>query len=401
MSPPAINETTAYETRIEDALQNFGIKDPKEVKSAVKVDPKNIYPNHRWVGKPGYPVFDNTVKYPALEEHEYVDKALNADPEIKALLADVKKRTDLTVEIGTELEGVQLSKLSDKQKDELALLVAERGVVFFREQDIEIEQLLEFGRYYGRLHIHQTTGQPEGLPEVHVVYANAGLAKVDNAAAPAAESAAPAKKTNPDDIVEYARDLAAKDFVHTDVSYEIQPPSYTFLKLDHIPPTGGDTLWFSSYAAYEKLSPTFKKFLEGLTAIHSGVRQAEDSIRRGGPNRREPVETEHPVVRTHPVTGRKALYVNPVFTRRIPQLSAHESQLVLNYLYQHIQTGYDFTVRFKWSTNSIALWDNRVTNHAATFDFGTNYIRHGQRVTPQAEKPFFDANYVAKNRLAA
>lgn len=174
------------------------------------------------------------------------------------------------------------------------------------------------------------------------------------------------------------------DLWHTDVSYERQPPSTTTLKIDTLPPVGGDTLWASGYVAYEKLSPAIQKLLEGLEAVHSAKEQAENSERVGGPVRRAPVENIHPVVRTHPVTKRKALYVNPVFTRRIVGLSQRESrkyrqksdhsrraayscphhaETILKLLYDHIAGGYDFTVRFKWQKNSVAVWDNRVTVH--------------------------------------
>jgi sulfonate dioxygenase len=112
---------------------------------------------------------------------------------------------------------------------------------------------------------------------------------------------------------------------HTDVSYERQPPGLTTLKIDTLPAVGGDTLWASSYRAYERLSPAIQKLLEGLEAVHSAKEQADASARFGGPVRREPVEHTHPIIRTHPVTKRKALYVNPVFTRRIVGLSHRES----------------------------------------------------------------------------
>lgn len=116
---------------------------------------------------------------------------------------------------------------------------------------------------------------------------------------------------------------------HTDVSYEKQPPSTTTLKIDTLPPVGGDTLWASGYVAYEKLSAPIKNLLEGLEAVHSAKEQAEASERAGGPVRRAPVESIHPIVRTHPVTKRKALYVNPVFTRRIVGLSHRESRKLI------------------------------------------------------------------------
>jgi len=111
-------------------------------------------------------------------------------------------------------------------------------------------------------------------------------------------------------------------------------------------------------------------------------------VARGQLLRRPIVEFAHPVVRTHPVTGRKALFVNPSFTLRIKELSVAESDAVLNFLYKHIAEGHEFQVRFHWEKNSVAFWDNRITNHYATFDYLPGN-RHGVRVTPQAEVPFF------------
>lgn len=127
------------------------------------------------------------------------------------------------------------------------------------------------------------------------------------------------------------------DFWHSDVSYEKQPPGLTTLKIDTLPPVGGDTLWASQYRAYEKLAPPIQQLIENLEAVHTAHDQANGSARAGGPVRREPIETTHPVVRTHPVTKRKALYVNPIFTRRIVGLTERESRkfnVKKNLLYQ-------------------------------------------------------------------
>ncbi|KAF1335470.1 Poly adp-ribose, partial [Globisporangium splendens] len=312
------------------------------------------------------------TKYDPIPVLPYEDRALKADPTLKNLLAGDVTVTHLAPKIGTELSGIQLHELTDVQKDELALLVAHRGVVFFRDQDITIDQQLDLGRYYGPLHIHQNLGHPEGYPEVVVVENSLET------------SAAVAK--NQLYIVE--------NEWHSDVSYERQPPSYTLFKVLITPPEGGDTLWSSSYEAYERLTPPLKAFLEGLTAIHSSKLQAERAAARGDTVRRPYVEFEHPVVRTHPVTGRKALYVNPGFTTRIPQLSVSESDAVLRFLDQHIERGHEFQVRFRWTKNAVAVWDNRITTHYATFDYlpGT---RHAVRVTPHGEIPYLDAEPAA------
>ncbi|KAG2173188.1 hypothetical protein INT43_004562, partial [Umbelopsis isabellina] len=344
------------------------------------------------IDDPQYPNYQEDTKYPPLEEFDIVDRGHNADPKKEALLGAASKIIELTPHIGTEIHGLQLNKLTDQQKDELALLVAERGVVFFRDQDINIHEQLDLGRYYGPLHIHPTTGQPKGLPEVHVVF-------VDD-------------KERTTKRQEYLVGRSNADFWHSDVSYEKQPPGLTTLKIDTLPPVGGDTLWASGYRAYEKLAPPIQKLIENLEAVHTAHDQANGSARVGGPVRREPIETAHPIVRTHPVTKRKALYVNPIFTRRIVGLTQRESrkfneknftisnsvvydnlvisETILQLLYDHIAGGYDFTVRFKWEKNSVAVWDNRVTVHNAIFDYTTVGRRHGLRVTPQAEKPYLE-----------
>jgi sulfonate dioxygenase len=146
----------------------------------------------------------------------------------------------------------------------------------------------------------------------------------------------------------------------------------------------------SQVQALRKLSPQFVAFLRTLKAVHSGVEQAEFSRRgnRGGIVRREPVETVHPVVRRHPVTGDEALYVNRQFTRHIVGLKREESENILRFLYDHIDKGGDVQARVKWQPGSVVLWDNRVTAHSAIVDYSdSGERRHGARITPQAERP--------------
>ncbi|KAI8803289.1 hypothetical protein BJ742DRAFT_908963 [Cladochytrium replicatum] len=281
-----------------------------------------------------------------------------------SLLSAATKIIHLTPSIGTELHGLQLNALTDKQKDELALLAAERGVVFFRDQSITIEEQLGLGRYYGPLHIHPNTGAPENFPEVHVVYGD----------------------ENSKDFI--ALGYPRQRLWHTDVSYERQPPGVTTLKQITVPHVGGDTLWSNSYQAYETLPDEYKKFIEGKTAIHSAQEQSDNAEKAGLPLKRDPVEHEHPIVRTHPITGWKALYVNPQFTRRIVGVPKDVSDRVLKYLYDHISNGEDFKVRFSWKKDSVAVWDNRVTVHYAIGDYFPA-LRHGVRVTPHAEAPYY------------
>lgn len=146
-------------------------------------------------------------------------------------------------------------------------------------------------------------------------------------------------------------------------------------------------------AAYARLSEPIRTFLEGLRAEHSGFPQAEGARRDGKFVRREPVATEHPVVRIHPATGEKALFVNPGFTKRIVGLKEEESEALLGLLFRHIAQGQDFQVRVKWEEGTVALWDNRVTAHTAISDWDVDGgarregVRHGFRITTLGERP--------------
>jgi alpha-ketoglutarate-dependent taurine dioxygenase len=145
--------------------------------------------------------------------------------------------------------------------------------------------------------------------------------------------------------------------------------SVTHLHNDTIPKIGGDTLWASGYAAYEKLSPAFRKMIDGKEAVYRSA---------------------HALVRVHPATGWKALWVNRGLTLRIVGLDKAESDLILGYLYDVYEKNVDIQVRFKWTPGTSALWDNRITIHNASWDYEGNEPRHGTRVTALAEKPFFD-----------
>ncbi|PSR82001.1 hypothetical protein PHLCEN_2v6176 [Hermanssonia centrifuga] len=322
--------------------------------------------------KPSFP----DIVWAPLEEQEVTDRGLSADPEKNALFSAATKVQHLTPAIGTEITGIDLRQLSPQQKDELALLVGERGVVFLRNQDISIRELLDLHRHYGPLHKHATTGVPRepGLEEVHVVYSDASR--------------------RPDPSA-----FSKIELWHSDVSYELQPPSTTSLKLIEGPPYGGDTLWSSGYALFSSFSPLFQKYLESLYAVHSAVAQADGARAAGHTVRREAIETIHPVVRVHPATGWKSVYVNPGFTRRIVGVPKAESDAVLNLLFHQISDNPDFQVRFHWEPNSVAIWDNRVTTHSATFDFYP-HTRHALRATPHGEKPTSVEEYERHGKVA-
>ncbi|KAG2047770.1 TauD-domain-containing protein [Suillus hirtellus] len=323
--------------------------------------------------KPRFPV----VNWEPLTEIEVTDRGHFADSSKTALFSAAQKVKHLTPAIGTELVGIDLRQLTNQQKDELALLVAERGVVFFRDQELSIHEQLDIARHFGPLHKHATTPVPRepGLEEVHVVYNDASR--------------------RPD-----ASAFSKIELWHSDVTYEIQPPSTTSLKVITGPEYGGDTLWSSGYALYSSLSPGMQVYLEGLTALHSAVAQADGSRAAGFHVRREPVESIHPVVRVHPVTGWKSVYVNPGFTRRILGVPKAESDTILNFLFHQIAENVDFHVRFHWEPNSVAFWDNRIVTHTATFDFWPQ-TRHALRATPHGEKPESVEDYESRTGKVA
>ncbi|BDD63506.1 hypothetical protein MAP00_008385 [Monascus purpureus] len=254
--------------------EKFRLQD--ELKGTAKQPPAS-FPHY-------LPVWDNeTGRYPPLEPFEHYDHGKDADPSFPDLLPKGKAVVDdLTPSIGAEVRGVQLSQLSKEGKDQLALFVAQRKVVAFRDQDfarLPIDKALEWGSYFGRHHIHQTSGAPKGFPEIHLVHRGA-----DD------RSSAEFLSTHTNSVT-----------WHSDVAFEKQPPGTTFLYLLDGPTSGGDTLFANTALAYRRLSPEFRKRLHGLKAVHSGIEQVNNSLKRGGIARRVPITSEHPIVRTHPV----------------------------------------------------------------------------------------------------
>ncbi|KAI1615763.1 taurine dioxygenase [Exophiala viscosa] len=315
--------------------------------------------------RPSFP----DVHWDALREVPYEDKGIRGDPRFSNLLDAADDVFDYGPKIGTELTGVNLAQLNEAQKCDLARLIATRGVVFFRNQDkFDVDSQRELGKFWGTLHKHATTGVPKqgGLDDVHVIYTTEQSAD--------------------------QRALFTPTFLwHSDVTYEVQPPSYTSLKVLTGPPRGGggDTLWCSHYAIYDVLSAPMQKYLEGLTALHSADMQAQGSREAGRPVRREPVTTEHPLIRVNPVTGWKSLFFAPGFVTKIVGIPKAESDAIIRYLNELLTTTQEAHVRFQWGKNDVAIWDNRVTTHTATFGFAP-HRRHTVRVAATAEKPYFD-----------
>jgi sulfonate dioxygenase len=236
--------------------------------------------------------------------------------------------------------------------------------VFFRDQDLTTPEQEQFFEHYGILDKHP---------------AQADRKTVD------------INGSNRDwrqDLVDYPWPLAA---LHADTSFEINPPSYSMLRMEEHPPVGGDTLWVSQYGTYHELSDTMKSFADSLKVVHTSWHQYQTIIKLwGGKPRRAPIDTEHPLVRTHPVTGLKALNINPGFSTRIVGLKKAESDKLFEFFINHLADAADHQVRWKWTVGSVAMWDNRVAAHRV-IPGRYKEPRRGVRTTVFGERPYFDA----------
>ncbi len=264
----------------------------------------------------------------------------------------------LTAHCGAEVRGIDLARSLDGQTVEsLVAALAEHGVLFFRDQNLTPPQQKGLGRRFGELHLHPMWPRlVEGHPEVMEVFSDENTVRI------------------------------AGEHWHSDVSCDAEPPMGTIFYMLETPPVGGDTLFANACAAYEALSEPVRQLITGLTAEHDG----EKSYGRGYGEKVEKGRTfpknVHPVVRTHPVSGRKGLFVNPTFTTRIVELCPHESDAVLALLYRQIEQP-EFQCRFRWEPGSVAFWDNRSAQHHAMWDYYPNR-RRGLRVTIKGDAPF-------------
>lgn len=258
-----------------------------------------------------------------------------------------------TPTIGAEISAVDITRpLPPLVVEELQRALAEHLVIFFRDQPLDFESHKRFGRYFGPLMIHSgVAGLPEH-PEIVAIHAD-----------------------------ESSKYVAGENW-HSDLTCNAEPPLGSILCLHTVPPTGGDTLFASMYAAYEALSPRMQAHLDGLTAVHDGEHVYRPIV--NDPTKTYPC-SDHPVVRTHPVTGRKALFVNRSYTLRINGLPKAESDALLAFLYEHCANP-SFHVRFRWQPHSVAFWDNRCTLHLAVWDYYPQ-VRSGYRVTVQGDRP--------------
>jgi taurine dioxygenase len=263
--------------------------------------------------------------------------------------------------VGAEITGVDLGAAGGNTIAEIRKIWLDRGVIFFRDQDLPPAKFLAVAKQFGEVVEYPFVKGLEGFPEIIPVV------KLEH---------------------------ETKNFGgiwHTDTAYLDKPPMATMLVARETPPFGGDTLFANMYLAYETLSDGMKRMLDGLIAINKSAkadvtRTREDRVKDSGKTEaKKEYVSEHPVVRTHPETGRKALYVNVGHTAHFKDMTEEESAPLLNYLFQH-QTRPEFTCRFSWKPGSVAFWDNRCVLHNPVNDYH-GYRRVMHRVTLAGDTP--------------
>ncbi|HYW92488.1 MAG TPA: TauD/TfdA family dioxygenase [Gammaproteobacteria bacterium] len=270
----------------------------------------------------------------------------------------------LTGTLGAEIHGVDLAQPPDEATlAEIHGAFLEHHVIFFRDQQLTPEQQMAFGRRFGELDTHPFVEGRDDYPEVLEII------------------------TEPEDRANFGGGW------HTDVTFLPEPDLGSILYAVDVPPYGGDTLFANQQAAWNALSDTMQEMLDGLVGLHSASMQytqggysTQSKAMRTKNSDRAAGVVEHPVVRTHPETGHKGLYVNPAFTTGIKGMHRDESQALLAFLFRHAVRE-PFACRFRWEPGSLAMWDNRCVQHYALHDY-KGQRRHMRRITIRGDRPY-------------
>jgi len=267
--------------------------------------------------------------------------------------------------LGAEIGNVDISQeLDDETIAEIRRALNENCVIFFRDQELTPEQHLKFGKRFGTLNMHDQVKGMDDYPEVIEV------------------------RKEPEDERNFGGAW------HGDVTYLEEPPLGTILYALEVPDVGGDTLWANQYIAYDTLSSGMREMLDRLTVMHTPAKiyglysqdWSKDSSVKSSPSAAAEYETEHPLIRTHPETKRKLLYVSGLFTPRFKNMTEEESAPLLDFLMKQA-TREEFTVRWRWKKGDVAFWDNRSTLHYALNDYsGHRRVMH--RVTINGDRPY-------------
>ena len=248
----------------------------------------------------------------------------------------------LSGSLGAEVRGLALSSAGPEEAKQIESLLMEHQVLFFPEQHLTPDEHIGYGRLFGELEAHPNLSLGAERPEFFELRAVGGKG-------------------------------AIADEWHSDLTCQAQPSVIAILHMVKCPSVGGDTMWANMYKAYEELTPPMREFCEGLSALHDAH-----------PHDHPETMAVHPVIRVHPVTGRKSLFVNEHFTRRIVELGHDESEALLTFLTKWASRP-QFTLRYGWSEGTIAMWDNRCTQHCVLSDFEGERVV--QRVTVMGDVP--------------
>ena len=262
--------------------------------------------------------------------------------------------------LGAVITGLDLRQpISSKDFSVIKKAFLKYQVLFFQQQkEIPPEKQIEFGQLFGRLHSHPAAPTMKGFPEIFEIHAH--------------------KESK----------IANGEFWHSDVSCDSEPPLGTMLQLHILPESGGDTMFSNMNLAFEKLSDPLKHFLSNLKAVHESehIYKGRYSDRGKKDNEINYPQSTHPIVRTHPETNKKSIFVNRTFTTRIEGLSKIESDNILEFLFNHCES-LEFQIRYKWNLNDLVFWDNRCAMHRAIWDYWP-MERKGRWVTIKGDKPF-------------
>ena len=275
--------------------------------------------------------------------------------------------TPIVPAIGANLSGVDLACVGDAQFGDIHAALMQHQVIFFHGQQLTNENLLAFARRWGepQAATESSFGKLEGFPEIDVLDYDA---------------------TRPPYVT--------KEMWHTDFTGRERPTLGSVLYALQVPESGGDTIWVSLAAAYDALSDRMKHYLAGLRAEHRTIKAFGDDIRGNlwkddaGKQRFEQIKqlapVDHPVIRTHPVSGRKALFVNEGYTTKLLGVERKESDALLDYLFDHLRTP-EFHIRHHWRKGDLVVWDNRITQHYAVADYRERRVMH--RITIKGDTP--------------
>mgnify|MGYP002640850709 CR=1 FL=1 len=276
----------------------------------------------------------------------------------------------MTLHIGAEISGVDLKQpLTDEQRREIHDAWVKWKVVFFRGQHLDHAGHVAFARQFGAPTIgHAVFGHEDEFPEIYSV----------------------AKFRKGNALYQGKPMLTPWSFWHADLTCSVNPPVGSILRGDIVPPFGGDTHWTDLAAAYRGLSQTMQGIVDGLDAVHAFEVPEGDGAKSEYVEtlRNRTMVTEHPLVRVHPVSGERSLYLSPSFMRKIAGLHPRESQKLLELLWEHAVRP-EYTVRFRWQPGDVAFWDNRSTAHLAPIDIlDSEYDRQLYRITLVGEVPY-------------